>query len=219
MIKKKEEQIARLTEQLNSAKVEHAKSLNEIIELQSDIDTLMAELDAEKGDRAQDIAARVKVQEELDELRTLLETKTSEETRRNEVEKSKEEELADLRSQVNKLNHDLADARHTAIDGQSKLKRELEHSVQAHASLQQDHKALVEKEIAAQTQLNKAQTTLSELEKAKRAMESELQNLRSRQHDNESQLAEVSKTKEVSCSPIYLPLLAYDFTPRVWSAS
>ncbi|KAG6866166.1 hypothetical protein C0991_008120 [Blastosporella zonata] len=196
MIQKKEEQMLKLTAQLDSSKATNSKALNEIIELQSDIDTLVAELEAEKGDRVQDVAARTKLQEEVDQLRSLMDAKTSEESRRNEVEKRKEEELATLRTQVANLQQDLAEARRLSLEAQSKLKLELEYSVREHNSLLQSHKSLSDRDIATQSQLSKTKATLSELEKAKRSMDSELQSLRSRQHDYENQLAEGAKAKE-----------------------
>jgi len=197
MIQKKEEQIAKLSAQLDSTKATNSKALKEIIELQNDIETLIAELDAEKGDRVLDVAARKKLQEEVDQLRSLMEAKTSEESRRNEVEKRKEEELANLRKQVITLQQELAESRRVAFEGQSKLKLELDHSVREHNTLLQSHKSLSERESTAQSHLLKANTTISDLEKAKRSMESELQSLRSRQHDYESQIAEATKAKEV----------------------
>lgn len=197
MIQKKEDQIAQMTEQLASSKVTQGKALKEIIELQNDIDTLVAELDAEKEDRMQDVAARTKLQTEVDELRSLMDAKTSEESRRNEVEKRKEEELADLRADVSRLHQDLTEARRLALEGQSKLKLELDHSVREHNSLLKSHKSLSDKESATQSQLTKARATLSDLEKSKRALESELQSLRARQHDYENQLADAIKAKEV----------------------
>jgi myosin protein heavy chain len=197
MIQKKEEQITQLTRELDLSKSIHAKSLKETIELQNDIDILMAELDAEKSDRVQEGTIRTKLQEEVDRLRSLMDAKTSEESRRNEVEKRKEGELTDLRTQTSKLQQDLADSRRLALEVQNKLKIELEHSMRDHDTLQRSHESLSERERAAQDQLTRSLGALSELEKTKRAMESELQSLRSRQHDNESRLAEATKAKEV----------------------
>ncbi|KAF5381605.1 hypothetical protein D9615_005504 [Tricholomella constricta] len=196
VMQKKEDHIVKLSGQLESLRATNRKALNEITELQSDIDTLVAELDAEKGDRAQDVAARKKLQEEVDQLRSLMEAKTSEETRRNEVQKRKEEELADLRSQVHTLQQELADSRRVALEGQSKLKLELEYSAREHNTLLQSHKSLSERESVAQSQLTKSKTTISDLEKTKRSITSELQSLRSRQQDYESQLVEATKAKE-----------------------
>ena len=179
-----------------------AKSLKETIELQSDIDTLMVELDAKKSDRLQEVISRRKLQEEVDRLRSLMDAKTSEESRRNEVEKRKEGELTDLRVLTNKLQQDLADSRRLALEVQNKLKIELEHSMRDHDSLQRSHAFLLVRERAAQDQLTQCMGALSELEKTKRGMESELQTLRSRQHENESQLAEATRAKEV-CSLMY----------------
>jgi myosin protein heavy chain len=197
MIQKKEDQITHLVEQLDMSKSAHAKSLTEIIELQSDIDILVAELEAEKGDRAHETASRKKLQGEVDELRSLMEAKSSEETRRNEVETRKEEELAGLRSEVTQLHQDLAETRRLALDAQSKLKLELEYSVRERNTLQQSHKSLSEKERAAQAQLTKTLSSLSDLEKTNRTIDSELQSVRSLKHDYEGQLAEAKKAKEV----------------------
>lgn len=197
MIQKKEEQAAQLASQLETLKQERDRSQKQTAELQSDIETLVAELEAQKDDRNRNLSARAKLQEELDELRTLMAAKTSEETRRIEVEKSKEEELSDLRSQVSNLQQDLSEARLQALESQSKLKLELDHSVREHANLLKSYNSLLERERTSQAQLIKVQAALSDLEKAKRAMESELQSLRSRQNDTESQLAEAQRAKEV----------------------
>lgn len=211
MIQKKEEQLAHLTAQLDLSKSTHTKALKEIIELQSDIDTLVAQLQAEKGDRQQDIAVRTRLQKEVDQLRSLMEAKTSEETRRNEVEKRKEEELADLRLQVSKLQQDLAESRRSALEGQSKLKLELDQAVREHTSLLQSHKSLSERENSAQSQLAKAKISLADLEKTKRSLESELQSLRSRHNDYESQLADATKAKEVSSGLLFSEIMIDSF--------
>jgi myosin protein heavy chain len=198
MIQTKEETIARLVSDQQSSKQEREWALNHIAELKGQIHTLSVELEVQKGDWKRSVAAAAKLQEELDELRTLMDAKTSEENRRGEVEKSKDEEIADLRGQVSKLQRDLSEARKLAVEGQSKLKVELDNAVREYRSFQQSHNSLIESERACQNKLTKSQATLSELEKAKRSLESELQSLRSRQHDSESQLAEAQRAKEVS---------------------
>ena len=197
MIKEKEEQIAELVKESDDWKSQREMARKEILELQSDIDTLASELETEKGSRAKDKESRSKLQEELDELRSLMEAKTSEETRRNDVERSREEELSDLRSQVSKLTENLADARLQAVEGQSKLKLELEYSMKEHISLQKSFQSLVEKERATQGQLSKTQATLNDLEKINRASDSELEALRVRQHEYDDQLGEATRQKEV----------------------
>ncbi|KAJ3894344.1 nonmuscle myosin heavy chain b [Lentinula edodes] len=139
--------------------MDHTKKDDRIAELLQELEQLaeilelQIELDAEKADRAQG---------DLDELRTLLETKTSEETRRNE--------LTNLRSQVVKMQQELTDTRHSALEIQGKLKVDLEQSARDLVSLQGSY------------------DNLSTLEKGKRGLESELQSLRS----------QVQKAKEVS---------------------
>ncbi len=196
-IKKREEQMAELAKELDALKSERDAAQKATLELRNDVGTFVVELNAERNARSKEITLRSKLQEELDELRALMEAKTSEETRRNEVEKSKEEELSDLRSQVTKSNEALDDARRQTLEGQSKLKLELEYTMKEQASLQKSLDSLIEKERATQAQLSKSQAALNEIDKAKRAIESELQSLRVRQHDHDTQLAEATKQKEV----------------------
>lgn len=196
MLTKKEEQIADVEKQVNALTQEREKGLKEIVELQSDIDTLHAELNAERQDLAQEQALRNKLAGELDDLRTRLAAKTDEETMRREAQQSKEEELADLRIQFNRLHEELSESRRTALEAQSKLKVELEHASREHKNLLSSHKSLSDRAFGAQEAATKLQATVAELEKSKRGMESELQALRTRQHDVEDQIAEANRSKE-----------------------
>jgi myosin protein heavy chain len=216
MIQKKEDDVARLISDLALSKREREQSLKQITELQADIDTLMSELEAQKYDRDRSKVARAKLQEEVDELRALMDAKTSEETRRSEVEKSKEQELADLRDQVSKLQSDLNVARKLGIENQSKLKVELDNSVRALLSLQDNHKSLAERERAAQARLIKVEAVLSDTEKVKRTLESELQSVRSRQIDTDSRLGEVVRVKEVGLTHFHRSNILMDI---LWTGS
>ena len=206
MIQKKEEQISELKDQLEALKVERDSASMEIMELRADIDTLDAQLNSERQDHATDISSRDKLQEEMDELRTLLATKTTEATRRSEVEKSKEVELSDLRIQASKLHQELTELRRSALETQSNMKVELEQTIRSHTSLQHSHSSLLDRERVAQAQLTKVQAHLSELEKAKRFVDSELLSLRSRQHESQDQLAEALRAKEVWIAKFNVPL-------------
>lgn len=197
IIQQKEEDIARLVSDLAFSKREREKSFKQTRELQADIDTLMAESEAQKNDRDIGTLARAKFQEEVDELRALMDAKTSEDSRRTEVEKGKEQEISDLRGQVVKLQADLHEARKMGLEGQSKLKVELDNSVRAFNALQEIHTALMEREQAAKARLVQAEGGLFDLEKAKRALESELQSVRSRQIDADGHLGEAIRAKEV----------------------
>lgn len=205
MIQKKEEQISELKDQLEALKVERDSASMEIMELRADIDTLDAQLNSERQDHATDISSRDKLQEEMDELRTLLATKTTEATRRSEVEKSKEVELSDLRIQASKLHQELTELRRSALETQSNMKVELEQTIRSHTSLQHSHSSLLDRERVAQAQLTKVQAHLSELEKAKRFVDSELLSLRSRQHESQDQLAEALRAKEVWIAKFNVP--------------
>lgn len=135
MLQRKEDQIASIEGQLEVLSQDQDKALKEIMELQSDIDTLQAQLASEQQDLAHEHALRSKLEVELDELRTLLAAKTDEETKRNDVQRSKEAEIADLRGQLNRLQEEFSESRRTALESQSKLKLELEYVNREHKSL------------------------------------------------------------------------------------
>ncbi|KAI0354017.1 hypothetical protein OH77DRAFT_533487 [Trametes cingulata] len=178
MITAKEQQAERLATEVEKTKMERDTLLREITELQAKIDTLTAELESERKAKERNASSQVKLQAELDELRALLEAKVTEETRRSEVAKSKEEELGDLRSQVAKLSADLTETRRVAAETQNKLKVELETLAREHKNIQHSHSSLSDRAQASQAQLKKTEAALSEAEKAKRALESELQRRR-----------------------------------------
>lgn len=203
MIKRKEEEIAKLTSDCEASKSERHSLLKEITKLESKIDTLSSELHASQDDRTRSSEARSRLQEELDELRALVQAKVTEETRRSEVDKSKEVELVDLRVQVNRLSQDLSEARKQAVEGQSKLKVDLDTLTRDYRSLEQSHKSLSDRGNVAQSQLMKAEAALADAEKSRRTIESDLQSLRSRQIDLDGQLATAVKEKEVGVFPLF----------------
>lgn len=196
LIARKDEEIAQLLQELDAARQERSHSSKRIAELQGRIDTLTAELESQKDDQSRDTLARQKLQDELDELRSVMEAKVSEETQRVEAEKSKEEELGRLRDHVAKLREDLTDARKIAVEGQNKLRVELDNSLREHQALLKDHQALLDKFQSNAAQLKSAEAAIAEMEKAKRSLESELQSLRSRQIEADGQLAEAQKARE-----------------------
>jgi myosin heavy chain 9/10/11/14 len=187
----------RIKGELESSKRDRTRLQKHVTELEADIETLSLELDAMRNDRGRDKEVQSKVQNELDQLRALLEAKTSEETQRSEVERRKEEELTTLRAQVNMIQNEMAGARKAALEAQNKLKVDLDTSVQEHKSLQTSYESLLERERSASANLKNVQAALAETEKTKRSLDSELQSLRSRQFDTDTQLAEAARTKEV----------------------
>ena len=126
MLTKKDDQIVAVEKQIEKLTIEREQGHKEIVELQSDIDTLHAELAAERQDKLQEHALRTKLAGDLDDLRTRLAAKTDEETMRREAQQSKEAELADLRVQYDRLHQELSESRRSALEAQSKLKVELE---------------------------------------------------------------------------------------------
>ncbi|KAG9311336.1 myosin II heavy chain [Chiua virens] len=189
------DQLAELTRTAN----EYSSMLQkkeEVIEVRALAEKQRAEMDAYRVDVDRTSSAKARLQEELDELRALMETKTTEETRRREAEKSKDEELTDLRSQVGDLQGQLNAFRRTALDNESKLKLEVEKVRRQYAQLEDSHMSLLERERAANEQSTKAEAAAVTMEKSRRTMEIELQALRAKQIDSDSQLGEVVKAKE-----------------------
>ncbi|TDL22507.1 nonmuscle myosin heavy chain b [Rickenella mellea] len=198
IINKKEADIARLLSDLDSLQVDREDSMKHSAQLQGEIDTLAAELEAQKGDRQRSVFARAKLQEELDELRSLMDAKTTEDTRRAEVERSKDQELAGLRSQVAKLQQEREDYRKSILAEQNRLKVELDTLHREYASLQSSHQELAANEKSNNAKRKDVEAALTEAERVKRSLDSELRSVRSRQIDTEGQLAEALKAKEAS---------------------
>lgn len=217
IIKTKEQDVERIKAELDSTKREGARLHKHVAELEADIETLSLELDATKHDRERDVASQSKVQNELDQLRGLLQAKTSEETRRSEVEKRKEEELINLRSEVAQLQKEITDSRTVALEAQNKLKVDLDTSTQEHRSLQQTYHSLLDRERVASAKLKEVQAALTETEKAKRSLDSELQSLRSRQFDTDTQLADAARAKEASDIAGFPHFYLTDLSLRTWN--
>jgi myosin protein heavy chain len=197
MIKKKVAEVGRLTAELETSKTERGRLSKEILEHRGRIEALTAEVVSQRDNEAHHASVQEKLQDELDKLRSLMEAKTSEESRRSEVERQKEAELQDLRLQAGQLQQELSEARRSAFEIQNQLKVDLEASVREHNSLLQSHRSLSDRLQANDHKLKKTEATLAEVEKTKRAQESELQELRSLRIDTDGQLAELQKAKEV----------------------
>jgi myosin heavy chain 9/10/11/14 len=197
IVQKKGNELARLGSQILASHRDRDTALTHVTELQGHLDTLKGEVQAQELDRERGAQARAKLEAEIDELRTLLNAKASEDTRRSEAEKSKEQELSDLRARVAKAQLDLVDERRLAVEVQSKLKVDLE-------TLQREHNSTVDINHDLQTRAKEnekgkieAEQALQAVEKSKRAAETDLHTLRSKQLDLEGQLAETLKAKEV----------------------
>ncbi|KAG9003013.1 hypothetical protein FRB94_001636 [Tulasnella sp. JGI-2019a] len=196
IIQKKETEIERLSQELAASRREGEAAQKEIAELTADMDTMTKELEAQAGDRDRVARAKDELQSELDELRKLMAAKTTEETKRTQAERSKEQELSSLRTQSQALQDELADVRRMATDSQNKLKVDLERVQREHDTLLKSHVDLEEKTKSYESNLADVEFGIVNAEKAKRAAESELQAVRTRQIDLDGQLAEATKAKE-----------------------
>jgi myosin protein heavy chain len=200
LVKKKEADIQRITSDLSQLRRERELAAKRNTELQGEIETLASELEAQREDRDRSAQTRAKLEEELDELRRLMDAKSSEETKRTEVEKSKEQELQTLRGQAASLEHDLSEARRSALEIQGKLKVDLEATQREYKTLSVAHQDLQAKVKSFESKQVEAEHALVNAEKARRSAESDLQSLRTKQIDLDGQLAEAVKSKEVCFS-------------------
>jgi myosin heavy chain 9/10/11/14 len=202
MLQKREADIARLSNELSTSYHERDLSKKQSAELQGQLEAFAMELNAQRSDRDRDAQSREKLQMEIDELRALMDAKTSEDSKRAEVERIKEQELNGLRQQASRLQEQLAEARRLSVEEQSKLKVELENLQTEHGALKRSHDDLLQKVNILEAQHRDISVSLIAAEKARRAAESELQSIRTRQIDVDGQLAEVVKAKEASHSYI-----------------
>ncbi|OCB91229.1 nonmuscle myosin heavy chain b [Sanghuangporus baumii] len=197
LITKKEVEIGRLAADLGRLSDERNEALKKITQLQGQAETAKSQFDAQKNENNRNTEMQARLQKEMDELRALMQAKTSEETRRREVEKSKEKELLDLRTQLSQLQKELSEARKVSIEGQNRLKTELETALRENASIQRAYQELVDNEHANQSRQKEVEAALSDADRTKRLLESELQTTKSRLTDIEGQLAETIKSKEM----------------------
>ena len=99
------------------------------------------------------------------------------------------------------LQGQLSEARREAIEGQSRLKAELEAALKESTSVQKEYQQLVDNERNTQARLREIDAALSEANQAKRTLESEYQTVKSKHIEVEGQLSEMTKAKEVSRGP------------------
>ncbi|QRV93317.1 Myosin head (motor domain) [Ceratobasidium sp. AG-Ba] len=196
MLQRKETDIARITSELAAIRKERDAAVKQCAELEGDIDTLAKELDAQRDDAERDSQARTKLQKELDELRAVMQAKVSEDTQRAEAEKSREQELGVLRMQASELSAELASVRRQATEAQNKLRVDLEAAQRDNAAMNRTLSELKSSSSASQSKLIELEAALAAAEKAKRAVEAELQTMRARQIEGDNRLEEVTKAKE-----------------------
>ncbi|QRW20965.1 Myosin head (motor domain) [Rhizoctonia solani] len=183
MLQRKENDIGRLNSELTSIRRERETAMKQCAELEADIDTLAKELDAYRDDADRDSKARKKLQNELDELRTLMRAKASEDTQRAEAEKSRAQEISVL----------LFEGRQPSSE---KLRVDLENAQREKENLSTSLRELKSTSSSNKTKLVDAESALANAEKAKRAVEAELQTLRARQIETDNQLEEMTKNKD-----------------------
>ncbi|KAG8752547.1 hypothetical protein FRC12_011901 [Ceratobasidium sp. 428] len=125
-----------------------------------------------------------------------MQAKVSEDTQRAEAEKSREQEIAVLRTQASGLSSELASVRRQATEAHNKLRVDLEAVQRENAALNKSLSEARNTSSTNQSKLAEVESALASAEKAKRAVEAELQSLRARKIEGDNQLEEVTKTKD-----------------------
>lgn len=202
LLKRKEGEIIEMGGELSKAKSDAAKaqkSLDERIEALS-ASQHRAEQANKEHERLK--AGLLRTEAELDGLRSLMAARKNEEAHRAEAESSKEKELALLRNQLNTIvqqNHEDA-----AKASQAFAQLETQHN-QALAELQKlkAQKTQSEEELRQSFEKLEAQRSLvRSAEVVKRGLEMDLVDTRQRLIENQNELAEAMKSRQVSKSQL-----------------
>jgi myosin heavy chain 9/10/11/14 len=204
MIQKREAEIEEVSAHFEEIQEERNQAEKAFHEIQLQARNLEGQLEELKSERTKDLGARSKLQKELDDLRSSMAAKTSEETRRREVQRSQEKELTNLRAEVTRLKEQYDDTRMLAADAQKTLSLQLEETSRKLGSVEQSYKELQAKE-QEDAELKKArEAALADAQRHVRSLESEVQGLKKKLMQVETELSETAKSKEVG---LPLPIL------------
>jgi len=195
-LKHKEAEAVGLENQKSMAIKEKETNLKRTKELQIQIESLDQQLADSRGEIQQHISQQQAISKELDETRALLETKCSEEDMMSQVTKAREEELAKFREQQTQLLGQMSEIKRQGSQAVADIKSERDQVRQQFESAAQAHKEATER-ITAQTQkISNLELSLQKADRAKQAVEIELQEIRSKHLEATNCLDKTMKEKE-----------------------
>ncbi|KAK9761523.1 class II myosin [Basidiobolus ranarum] len=176
-LKRKENELQELQVQLKSESSDKMAVDKQRREILVRMETLESELENERSERAKSNLQKTKLESEIRELHTLIETKLDEETKQSESRRLRDAELSNLREQLSSCQAELEENRRKNTQMVDNLKKQLE-DIKQENDLLANHKATFEKRIVElEITLEEYEKKRSELDKAKRQIEFELQTL------------------------------------------
>ncbi|OAV99523.1 hypothetical protein PTTG_08412 [Puccinia triticina 1-1 BBBD Race 1] len=195
-LKHKEAEAVGLENQKSMVLKEKETNLKRTKELEIQVESLDQQLADSRGEIQQHIHHQQSISKELDETRALLETKCSEEHMMSQVSKAREEELAKFREQQNQLLGEMSEIKRQGNQAVADIKSDRDEVRRQFESATQAHKEATER-ITAQTQkISNLELTLQKADRAKQAVEIELQEIRSKHLEATDYLDKTIKEKE-----------------------
>ncbi|KAI9599812.1 hypothetical protein KEM48_006341 [Puccinia striiformis f. sp. tritici PST-130] len=195
-LKHKEAEAVGLENQKSMVLKEKEVNLKRTKELEIQVESLDQQLNDSRGQIQQHINQQQSISKELDETRALLETKCSEEHMMSQVSKAREEELGKFREQQNQLLAEMSEIKRQGNQAVADIKSERDEVRRQFQSAHQAHNEATER-ITAQTQkISNLEVTLQKVDRAKQAVEIELQEIRSKHLEATNYLDKTMKEKE-----------------------
>ena len=194
-IREKDSEIAAAVARVSSAVAERDGLARQISEASVKVETLLGDLGAAKAAQSRSTELQAQLQKELDETRRLMEAKSSEDSKQKEVQRMKEVEVNSLRQELKSLQGELAQSKHTSLEQINLLRAEAERARKQHDDLSRGHGELQRTVDLTERRMAEVQAECNAAEKAKRAVEGELQTIRGQITSHEASLSEARKAK------------------------
>lgn len=195
-LKHKEAEAVGLENQKSSIIKEKELNLKRTKELEVKIESLDQQLADSKAQIQQHIIRQQAISSELDETRGLLETKCSEEHMMSQISKAREEEIAKFREQQNQLLDEISEIKREGNQALADVKAERDEVRRQYESASLAHKEALERVNAQNQKISNFELTLQKADRAKQAIEIELQDLRSKHLETTDYLHKMIQEKE-----------------------
>ncbi|KAE8226689.1 hypothetical protein CF319_g739 [Tilletia indica] len=195
-VKRKDDEISELKGQLASATSERGVKDKQISELKSKAETLMFDLNAAQKELSGLQRSKTDLLRQLDDTRHLVEAKTSEDVKQKEMHRMKEQELQTLRQQMAQIQDEHAKLKHSSVQEITSLKATADAARRQHADLNGQHADLLTRAKAHESNAARAEAAALTAEKSQRLAEDELKQIRDRNTTSERSLSELQRAKE-----------------------
>ncbi|KAA1065110.1 hypothetical protein PGT21_025068 [Puccinia graminis f. sp. tritici] len=195
-LKHKEAEAVGLENQKSMVLKEKETNLKRTKELEIQVESLDQQLADSRGEIQKHILHQQAISKELDETRALLETKCSEEHMMSQVSKAREEELFKFREQQNQMLSEMSEIKRQGNQAVADIKSERDEVRRQFESATQAHQEATERITAQGQKISNLELTLQKADRAKQAVEIELQEIRSKHLEATNYLDKTMKEKE-----------------------